>query len=159
LTGTRAVDCTFEKPIMNRRKLILTLVLVALATTCVGWFTLRNGGPWPDAYSRIELGMTRVEVHAAMGMPPGYYEGEWPRPLSMARFVRRPAQTDGIPYEDLSGVQIRNAEMWHGRDYTIWVVVNNDGVAVGKYLLELHPDFGWEPPSIFFDRVLRWLGM
>ena len=115
---------------------------VLLAFPCFRWFQSHPSyARWAGAYARVQLGMTRAEVTDAIGLPPGYYEGERPMPPSMSRIVRPPPlKQAGLAYENLDGAERKMLEVWVGRDFVIWVLFGEDGAAVGSYLLELHPD-------------------
>ena len=134
---------------MRKRKWLLTLCVIALLLVAAfmlpSWY---SRSAWARAYSKIELGMTRPEVAKAIGLPPGYFEGETPVPLSMSRLVKTP------PIHQ-SGVDIDNRERdvlelqaWIGRDYVIWVSFDEHGNAVGTYFLQVYPDRFREPMFI-----------
>jgi hypothetical protein len=84
----------------NRKQLLAvgTVAFVLLGLLLIVW--RYSPSKWARAYSRIQLGMTRQQVETAIGLPPGYYEGEYPKPHSMSRFVKTPPlQQSGIAFE------------------------------------------------------------
>ena len=124
---------------MSKRKWLVMLILVLLVFAFVLYWQLPSR--WHRAYSRIKLGMTLKEVTTAIGLAPGYYEGEIPRPPSMGRWVKTPPlQQAGVDFEQLRQDRPRKLEAWIGRDYVIWVHFDDEGTAIGSYLLELYPD-------------------
>jgi hypothetical protein len=140
---------------------LLALGILVLMLSCLPLLLLwRSPCRWELAYSKIKLGMTEQEVVAAVGLPPGYYEGEVPRPLSMSRWVKPPPlRQSGISYEELDngGLDLR---AWVGRDYVVWVAFDRQGRAVGSFLLELYPEGSPEPSPIRWIRnLLRQVGL
>ena len=123
---------------MSKRKWLVMLILLLLVLAFVLYWQLPSR--WHRAYSRIKLGTTLKDVTTAIGLPPGYYEGEFPRPPSMGRWIRTPPlQQAGVDFERLPDNR-HNLETWIGRDYVIWVLFDDQGTAIGSYLLELYPD-------------------
>jgi hypothetical protein len=127
---------------MTNRKCVLILIVSVLVLKCSVWVLLRpSRDPWVQAYSRIELGMTRQEVDIAIGLPPGYYEGEYPKPRSMGRIlVTPPLRQSGVDFD--KGLGVNNGhelQTWIGREYVIWVLFDERGTAVGTYLLQPYP--------------------
>jgi hypothetical protein len=139
---------------MNKR--IILLFACTLVVAVVGFLLLVSPhyvSSWPRAYAGIELGMTQPEVEAAIGLPPGYYEGELPTVLSMSRCVKTPPLRDkGADYNDRF-IEGRTLQCWIGREYVIWVVFDRQGIAVGTYLLEYLD----RPPGLI-ERIRNRLG-
>ena len=97
-----------------------------------------NESYWASAYSRIELHMPPEQVEAAIGCPPGYYEGEHPRPPSMSPLVRiPPLRQSGVDFFESRHADGHKLRAWIGRHYVIWVISDDHGTAVGTYLLKL----------------------
>jgi HAMP domain-containing protein len=148
---------------MKKRKVVLTIAGAALlALAGFMWFlSYQSYSRRSRAYSQIKLGMTRAEASAAIGLDPGYYEGQWPRPPSMGRTVRTPPlRQAGVAFDDLDNNRRKNLEVWVGRDYVIWVLFGADGVAIGSYLFELNPDPLAQTRFLsVFDEIREWLGM
>ena len=126
---------------MRKRKWLVMLVALVLLLIASSLAISRYfESTWARAYSRIELGMTKQQVEDAIGFPPGYYEGEYPRPPSMGRFVKTPPlRQSGIDFESCR-VDDHELHGWIGRTYAIWVIFDDQDTAVGSYLLELYPD-------------------
>jgi hypothetical protein len=62
----------------NCKRCILLLSLITLAGTAVFlavWVSANNHAISPENVARIKPGMTRPEVVAVMGVPPGRYDG------------------------------------------------------------------------------------
>src|SRR5260370_10207207 len=121
----------------GKRKLLLAVAgAVLLAFLCFSWFQSHQSySRWAGAYARVQLGMTRAEVTEAIGLPPGYYEGERPMRHSMSRFVRSPPlKQAGLAYEDLDGAQRKMLEVWLGPDFVIWVLFGESGAAARSHL-------------------------
>ena len=128
---------------------ILASLLVAVALT-VRWC----GFSAERAHGRIRLGMTLSEVENAVGTPPGYYRSTplftTMQPVDVIRVL-------GLPLETLAETPPPNVERWIWDDYCIWVAFDNDGKAVGCYLLKVTE---WPPPSPgLFDRIRNFLGI
>jgi hypothetical protein len=138
---------------MLKRKWLLMLVALVLLLIASRLAISRYfESTWARAYSRIELGMTIQQVEDAIGLPPGYYEGEYPRPPSMGRFVRTPPlRQSGIVFKSRR-VDDHKLHAWIGRTYAIWVIFDDQDTAVGSYLLEQYPDSFRES---WFSRWLR----
>jgi hypothetical protein len=150
-----------KPPMKGKRKLLLAVAgAVLLAFLCFRWFqTHPSYSRWAGAFARVQLGMTRAEVTEAIGLPPGYYEGRRPLPLSMSRFVRTPPEASGVAYEDLDGAERKMLEVWVGRAFVIWVLFGENGAAVGSYLLERPPDGHRRSAFIvFLEDLCRRLG-
>jgi hypothetical protein len=146
----------------GKRKLLRTVAgAVLLAFLCFRWFQSHpSSSRWAGAYARIQLGMTRAEATEAIGLPPGYYEGERPMPPSMSRIVCTPPLNQaGLAYEAVDGAERKMMEVWVGQDFVIWVRFGEDGAAVGSYLLELRPD-GHRPSAfiMFLEDLCKRLG-
>jgi hypothetical protein len=125
---------------MTKPKWLLILGALVLVLIALRMARSYFESPWARAYSRIKLGMTLQEVQYAIGVPPGYYEGEEPLPPSMDRHLKTPPlRQSGLDFEGRQGDD-PNLEAWIGRDYCIWVVFDERGAAVGSYLFELYPD-------------------
>src|SRR5262245_45130739 len=104
--------------------------------------------PWnsqpigPENYNRIGLGMSREEIEKIIGMPPGIYtthpmsvghavtaEGPWGGLISEIGRPRSTIQKERGPKGRVS--------KWWGEHYAIEVAFDEQGLAVGCYLLEI----------------------
>lgn len=126
-------------------------LLVGLVGGVLIYFTLR--APFEvRAYDRIRLGMTRADVIATIGQPPGNFSRR-PRPTIVQVVpdpVRATVANRGAPAADGA------TERWRWTDYEIAVSFDPKGRAVGVNLEQL-----WDrtPPPGLFERVRRWLGL
>jgi hypothetical protein len=137
--------------------IVLVLVLLVLGASAV---LLATKVP-VLAYSRIKLGMTLVEVEAAIGMPAGDYSSTPNLRPRMGPFGNH-INESGIPstcLPDAAGnakegyVKPLTVKRWTWDDYWIWVAFNEDGKTVGYYLLEVICGPSW------FEGLLKRLGL
>ena len=104
--------------------------------------------PWdpigPFGYYRIDLGMTEPEIAAVLGDPAKEYRrSRHIGGITSPGVVTVLDSETGLPFEDLPqryGERARNGEnvtmkQWWGSRYTIDVAFDEDGLAVGIYLM------------------------
>ena len=131
------------------RRSVAGLTLVAIVC-CTALAVNRPAAPndpiGPASYCRIRAGMTRDEVRAMVGRPPGLYYSRQRGPLF---HVEEPTELWGVvdPPEG-AGVKL---ERWWGDWYFLGVYFDRDGKVVGAQLGTIVPY-----PS-FIDRVRLWL--
>src|SRR5262249_22286451 len=109
---------------MRRRIFWSATGLLVLAASWLLWNWLIP--PFPiRAYERLRLGMTQEEVETAIGLPPGYYDGVGPMPVSMSGIVSIFREA-GLPSNKLSDARNANddsrvtIQFWVWEDYCIW---------------------------------------
>jgi hypothetical protein len=129
----------------KHRFFILLLGGLALASVAVGWmWHVHNGRDLRDQVSRIRRGMTKQQVHAIIGSPPGDYRSTCP--LSGGGRC-----TQGAP-----------AEEWHFDDGDIKVTYGG-GIAEPRKCFEVfwrQPAAAWRPASpSLIDRIMSQLGL
>lgn len=130
--------------------MIQTWLLLPLMIA-VGWTPVppANVVPAPlRAYDRIRLGMTLPQVTAAIGVPPGQYDGQQP-PTGPQLTLSGPfavyERETGLPvkcFPDAGGRPGRyegtlTVERWMWSDYWIDAAFDNNGKTVGFYLLKV----------------------
>ncbi|MBM4072803.1 MAG: hypothetical protein FJ271_28330 [Planctomycetes bacterium] len=122
----------------------LSLAVTLLLLLGVLWY-LR---PWdpigPLGYHRVELGMAEAEVGAILGDPDKEYRrSRHIGGITSPGVVTVLKSEVGLPFEDLPtryGEKARNGlavtlKQWWGSQYTIDVAFNDNGSAVGIYLM------------------------
>jgi hypothetical protein len=141
---------------MSRKRLVL-VGAVSLALVAVGGMLLLPPPTPVRAYDRIKDGMTLPEVIAIIGMPPGDYDDSGhPR---HKRLVRETGISAGC-LPDASGSREvyydgeLTVERWLWSEYSILVAFDQNGKAVGIYLLE-----SVGGPRSFLGSVRGWLGI
>jgi hypothetical protein len=117
----------------------------------VGWLLLHLARSEPvRAYDRIQLGMTLPEVQRAIGRSADHSSIPL-MPLSTGPFGTYLRKT-GLPLENVHAPdQVVTVEHWTWDDYWIWVAFDEDGKAVGYYLMLMGDSFS--------DRMRRALGL
>lgn len=96
---------------MARRTRSVVGVVALTVLAVVGWYAARPH-PCRATFARVAVGMTRDEVYATVGGPPGWYvtdAGGW---------------YDGKHFDD-----DRDREQWAANDGCLFVAFGNDGVA------------------------------
>jgi hypothetical protein len=143
-----------------RRRLLIVLIATALIVSAGGWLGWRAiAKPQPvRAYERLRLGMTKNQVDAAIGMPPGWYTEPKLGGIMSGPHVHY-VRASGIPSVSLPTVDDRDTpltlEQWTWDDYWIRVAFDEDGKAVGCYLLESSgPGYDWS----LLDRLRAFVG-
>jgi hypothetical protein len=124
---------------MTRCRLLLLALLVALVLLGVGVYAL-----WPRAgitrtnASAICDGMTRAEVAAIMGGPPGDYH--------------TPGRECSYDYSFLHPGN-STSEEWIGDEGLVLVAFDAEGRAVANLFVEVHQE------ETVFDKFRRWIGL
>jgi hypothetical protein len=141
-------------------------LLMAVLLVCIGTaLAIRVTMPTPtgyQAYGRIRLGMTRAEVEAVIGMPPGWYDSKHREglPPSMEPFGHT-VKESGLSYKEVDDLSTRvTEETWFWEDYWIWVYYDETEHAVRTELIEVLDDkYPRNPPLNPIDRLRKWLGI
>jgi hypothetical protein len=148
---------------MKRRLLWTTSALLVLLVAT--WLlTQWVAKPFPvRAYERLRLGMTETEVNATIGMPPGYYDGIGPMPLSMSS-IGEISQETGLPHRNLylehGGIrddENMTVKTWICEDYWIHVAFDKNKMVSGFYLYKTFDEPRKRPT--FIDRLRSLVGI
>jgi hypothetical protein len=135
---------------MGKRRRMLVLLAVAAAagvTVAGGWFVLRPPGINRRGFDCIEVGMSRPEVEAFLGGPPGDYSDK----------VLIPRGSCCIPLECVApetDVSTSRPELWSANERTVVVYFHTDGTVADKEYM----DFSAPTPSLW-ERLRRWFGL
>jgi hypothetical protein len=110
----------------------VALSLLAALVWVVVWRQPGGRFDW-ERYNRIRLGMTRTEVEAAMGCPPGSYPPPCDHP---EQFELRVVDAQNVPHCPWSGVSLGPDEpvWWDDLLSVIAVYFTADGRVYGKSL-------------------------
>jgi len=149
---------------IRRRKLLICLgVLVGFVACLLAWQLLFKGPEQigPEAYSRIQPGMTRSEVHATLGIPPGNYV-DWTYKRSRSKFssTRERARWGILGHHDYqgrvvvapdSGKEI-TLDSWIGDNYWIQVTFDDEEQAIGCVLDHVETDNYELTGAYYIDR-------
>jgi hypothetical protein len=131
----------------KRRQLLVALVAVAGLTLLAGWwYFVRPPGINRRGFDRIRTGMSRPEVEALLGGPPGDYTVR----------SRAPGESCAHPLECVSpetDVSNYRSEAWTDGERTVCVYFHAGGTVADKEYM----DFSLPPPTLW-ERVRRWLG-
>src|SRR5262245_36009970 len=143
----------------RRRLLIGLLIATMLIVPAGGWAVWRAiAKPAPlRAYERLRLGMTLTEVEEAIGAPPGIHTDI--SPAFLARRFPQHVRESGLPSETAEADWVHaklTVERWSWEEYSINVAFDDDGKAVGYYLLQWPGE--WPQPS-FLDRLRQFVGL
>ncbi len=119
--------------IRRRSRWLLMLGAVALAAAAmIALQSVQRPQPSWETFSRVEEGMTREQVYATVGGPPGDYSTTW--------------------VTDREG--LAPAEVWVRGDYFLEVTFDREGRADRVKLYDFSP-----PGSSFLQRARDWLGL
>jgi hypothetical protein len=144
------------------RALLVVGFVVGVPALYVVWSCMPFGGISPYNYSRIRTGMTDKDVERIIGLPPGIHRTHEPVGglLSGGNFgftiLEAGLQKELLPRNE-SGVTRDGAlhvtlKQWWGTDHAIKVALDEDGVVVGKYLIEVK----WGVTQTRPKQRLRW---
>jgi hypothetical protein len=128
------------------RKLLVPLAAVVLAASVAWWHILHPPGINRRGFDRIRVSMTRPEVEALLGGPPGDYPAGG----------RAPGESCAHPLECVApetDVSTYRPEAWTAGERWLCVYFRADGTVADKEYL----DFSLPPPSPWL-RLRRWLG-
>lgn len=142
-----------------RWPLLLPGVVAVLAGVAY-WLLLPTDPIGPQAFERIQLGMTEAEVEAVVGLPPGqYYSDGYARP-ERSQFepsVSLITET-GVPYEEFRRDQNRLGRSdriplnsWSCDRYWIKVGFGENSTAIGIYLFKVRKLDRFRPS--LFERI------
>jgi len=138
----------------------LWLLLLFCSGMGLAWFFWPQDPIGPASFRRIQLGMKQHEVEAIVGLPPGvFYTG--PRGIGGV-LSRGPfgsfREGKGVAWENTMVDRISKRSTvatWWGNQFALQVAFDNDGDAVGVYLLGVTPAVR---DATFFQRLRNWLG-
>jgi hypothetical protein len=127
----------------------------ALLLVAAGWYLLQSVPASdrinPEAYGRVGAGMTRQEVEAAVGLPPGDYRGRAHRPGGAA-YAEWSEEAAG---EEFSAEATAGRLHWEGEEYSIVAGFDEGGAVAWKTLWRHVPP----PPRGPLDELrarVRW---
>lgn len=137
-----------------RKRGLVTLGLLALVLAggyLVLWLTAPGDRVTPENVARLREGMTRAEVEAALGGPPGVYHPDGER---LAALFRHPAT--GWEWRAAADGEADGA-VWAGRAGAVVIGFDRDGRVADL------PALSWvdngHPPLSFLAKLRRYLGM
>jgi hypothetical protein len=143
----------------KRTKVALLLAVGATVLLGVAGFLLRSASPiTPRAYHRIKEGMTRQEVEAVLGLPPGDYRSRAGREDDSSWGMKelRGEYLLTHPLKSLYDEPPRDwrDEIWMADDFEIWAWFDGDGL-VKLWCLEEKT----RPRKVsLVERVRTWVG-
>jgi hypothetical protein len=108
--------------------------IVVLFLLAFGWLDLRTTAPSarinPQAYARVEQGMHREEVQAAIGLPPGEYRDDAHQPGGR----RYTEWSEEAAEQEFSARDTADRLQWEGNTYSIVAGFDEAGVVAWKTL-------------------------
>jgi hypothetical protein len=130
---------------MKRRLLIALGILVTLALAV--FVSVRKPTIGPDAFRRIQVGMTQEEVASLIGLPSGDYYSGRPAAVPSEGAMVLPAEAGGtswtkVPHSWISASDADGCGVvrtWFGNYYVIEVAFDEQGRAVAWQLGEVIP--------------------
>jgi hypothetical protein len=126
---------------------LAALAAVVLAASFGWWHLFHPPGIDRRGFDRIRAGMSRREVEAILGGPPGDYRDQIRYPRGGCCLPREsfPPETDVGGYR---------AEEWTADEREVTVYFGADGTVADKGFL----DYSLPPPSSW-ERLRQWLGL